>query len=73
MSQDDQLQDDHLEISSDELSEVQYETFEKAFLDKEGIVEWRGARYKVALMEQNYPEENSDDIRVSFSLRKLAE
>lgn len=71
MSQDDQLQDDHLEVSGDELSEAQYETFEKAFLDKEGFVEWRGGRYKVALMEQNYPEENSDAIRVSFSLRKL--
>ncbi len=68
----DHTQDDHLEVRGDDLSEAQYEMFEKAFLAKEGIVEWRGARYRVAAMDQNYPE-NSDDIRVSFSLRKVAE
>ena len=73
MIQDDPTQNEHLEVQGDELSEAQYETFEKAFLIKEGVVEWRGARYRVAAMDQNYPEENSDDIRVSFSLRKVAE
>ena len=73
MIQDDPTQNEHLEVQGDELSEAQYETFEKAFLAKDGVVEWQGARYRVAAMDQNYPEENSDDIRVSFSLRKVAE
>ena len=66
----DHSQDEHLEVEGDDLSETQFDAFEKAFLDKEGVVEWRGTRYRVAAMDQNYPEENSDDIKVSFSLRK---
>ena len=73
MTQNDQPQDGHLEIAGDDLSEAQYDMLEKAFLDKDGVVEWQGALYRVAAMDQNYPEENSDDIQVSFSLRKVAE
>ena len=62
---------DMLTVQESELTESQKEAFEAAFLEKDATVAWQGARYRIVKMDQDYPEENSEEITLSFSLEKV--
>lgn len=64
---------DMLTVQESELTESQKEAFEAAFLEKDATVEWQGKSYRIIMMDQDYPEENGEEITVSFTLEKILE
>ena len=62
---------DMLTVQESELTKSQKEAFEAAFLEKDATVEWQGEHYRIVMMEQDYPEENSEEVTVSFTLEKV--
>ena len=62
-----------LTVDDSQLSEAQKEAFEQAFMSQDETVDWQGVSYLVTAMEQAYPEENSEAIKVTFELKRVEE
>ncbi len=63
------MDQDILTLSSDDLAPIDLERLEQAFLAHQGVILWQGKPYRVSAMDQNYPEDESEAIRVTFTLK----
>ena len=66
-----QKDDTTLTVDDSRLSDTQKESFVQAFMSQDDTVTWQGETYLVTAMEQAYPEENSEEIKVTFELKKV--
>ena len=63
--------ENRITLTENQLSKAQREAFKAAFLDKGSTVQWEGETYTIVMMDQDYPEDDSEYIRVSFQLERL--